>query len=113
MSDLNPRDFLAGRNTVLLSFLRSVAPSKNPNSYQFAILVESVYHLRNNNLILPHSFMANLIQTFISGSKTVTALNGKLLAGGSDTTYRTWLKENALEIELPVEDSDIFVDNVG
>ena len=113
MKNLDSQDFLAGRNQVLLSFLRAVAPSKDPNSYQLAMLVENVYHIRNNNLVLPHSFMTNLIQTFISGSKTVTALNGKLLAGGSDTTYRIWLRQNAEEMELPSEDSDIFVDNVG
>ena len=57
--------------------------------------------------------MLNLIQTFISGSKTVTTLNGKLLPGGSDTTYRLWLTTNAEPIEYPTGDSDIFIDNCG
>ena len=45
MQNLDSQDFLAGRNQVLLSFLRAVAPSKDPNSYQLAMLVESVYHI--------------------------------------------------------------------
>ena len=113
MMQLNTHEFLKGRNAVLMAFLRSIAPSKNPNSYQLALVVEAIYHLRNNNLILPHCFMLNLIQTFISGSKTVTTLNGKLLPGGSDTTYRLWLTTNAEPIEYPTGDSDIFIDNCG
>ena len=95
METLHPRTFLSDRNEVLKTFLWSIAPSKDPYSYQVAMVVETIYHMRNNNLILPHSFMSNLIQTFISGSKTVTTINGKLFAGGGDTTYRKWLKQNA------------------
>ena len=41
-------------------------------------------------------FSCYLIQTFVSSSKTVTVLNGKILPGASDTTYRCWLKDNGL-----------------
>ena len=36
MMQLNTHEFLKGRNAVLVAFLRSIAPSKNPNSYQLA-----------------------------------------------------------------------------
>ena len=58
------------------------------------MVVEAIYHLKNSNLIIPHCFLANLAETFISGSKTVTAINGKILPSASDTTYRKWLNEN-------------------
>ena len=77
------------------------------------MIIESVYHLKNNNLILSHSFLANLIQTFVLGSKTVTTINGKIVAGRSDTSYRKWLQTNAKEIPYPAKDSDIYIDNVG
>ena len=113
MSSLHPRDFLNDRNKVLMSFLRSIVPSTRHYSHQLAMIVESIYHLKNNNLILPHSFLANLIQTFISGSKTVTTINGKIIAGGSDTSYRKWLNDNAKPLTYPSHDSDIYIDNVG
>ena len=77
MEKMEPKEFLAGRNSALLSFLCGIVPHKDPHSYQFAtlLLVENVYNLKNNNLVLPHNFMANLIQTFISGSNSVTAVN--------------------------------------
>ena len=113
METLNTKDFLDERDGILVSFLRLLVLSSKQDSYQLAIAIESIYHLRNNNLILPHNFLANLIQTFVLGSKTVTTINGKIIGGGSDTTYRRWLNKNARQIEFPNEDSDIFVDNVG
>ena len=113
MSTLNTRSFLAERNLTLMSFLRSVLPQNRSDLYQLAMVVENIYHLKNSNLVLPHCFLSNLIQTFISGSKTVTSINGKVLAGGGDTTYRNYLQDNAKPISYPSGDSDIFIDNVG
>ena len=36
-----------------------------------------------------------------------------MLAGGSDITYRGWLKDNTKPIEYPADDSDVFIDNCG
>ena len=69
MSTLNTRSFLAERNLTLMSFLRSVLPQNRSDLYQLAMVVENIYHLKNSNLVLPHSFLANLIQTFISRFK--------------------------------------------
>ena len=62
-----------------------------------AVIVEAIYHLKNNNLILPHCFLSNLVEIFISCSKTVTAINRKILLSVSDTKYRKWLNENGKE----------------
>ena len=113
LSTMTPSAFLADRNPTLLSFIRSIVCHKDPNSFQLASIVENIYNLRNNNLVLPHNFVTNLIQTFTSGSKTVTAINGKINSGGSDTTYRSWLQDNSIEIPYTTEDSDIFIDNCG
>ena len=43
------------------------------------------------NWIFPHCFVANLIQSTISGSKTVTMSNGKVFPGGGYTRFRSWL----------------------
>ena len=43
----------------------------------------------------------------------MTAINGKINSGGSDTTYRSWLQDNSIEIPYTTEDSDIFIDNCG
>ena len=79
-----------------------------------AVIVEAIYHLKNSNLILPHCFLANLVETFISSSKTVTAINAKILPSASDTTYRKWLNENGKEKNVvPSCDLDLYVDNIG
>ena len=113
MKNLDTPEFLGNRNNILMAFLLSIYPAKDPNSFQLAMVVESIYNLRKSTLVLPHCYMTNLVQKSILGSKSVTALNGKLLAGGSDTTYRNWLKFNAVPIEYPAGDSDIFIDNCG
>ena len=96
-TNLDSKSFLKKVNPILTSFLSSVA-GININTttcseylYKFCIVVEAILHLKNQNLVLPHCFLLNLIETFISGSKTVTSLNGKVLPCASDTTYRKWL----------------------
>ena len=114
------KSYLLNRDPLLLSFL-SNAVGLNVNLcndqlklYQLSVIVESVYHLRNQNMILPHCFVAKLIKTFISGSKTLSALNGKLLPAASDTTYRDWLKANSSKKLTPPEDVNLYVyfDNI-
>lgn len=58
---------------ILATFLHLLSASWK-HSYQLATAVETVYHLKNNNIILPFSFLANLIQTLIFGSKKVTTI---------------------------------------
>ena len=59
--------------------------------------MEAIYHPKNTNLVLSDCFLTNLVETFISGSKTVTAINGKILPEANDTSYRKWLNEYGRE----------------
>ena len=66
------------REPILVSFLGGIISKNHCNPFLLAVIVEAIYHLKNSNLILPDCFLANLVETFISGSKTVTAINGKI-----------------------------------
>ena len=55
--------------------------------YTFSVSIESIYHVKNRNLVLPHTFIANLIQRVTSGSATVAEVNGKISPAASNTTY--------------------------
>ena len=79
--------YLAEREPILISFLKGIVSKSHCNRFLLAVIVEAIYHLKNTNLILPHCFLTNLVEIFISGSKTVTAINGKILPGASDTSY--------------------------
>ena len=89
LKSINSLEFIRARDPYLVRFFQSAVGVKlSPNTtrqvlFNFAVAIEAVYHLRNLNLILPHCFRVNLIETFISGSKTVTALNGKVLPAAS------------------------------
>ena len=55
--------------------------------------------------MLPFSFLSNIIQTFITGSKLVLTNNGKLPGGAKDSTYQTWLSTNAADPrKTPLDD---------
>ena len=97
---------------MLVSFLEGIISKNHCHSFLLAVIVEAIYHFKNNNLILPHSFLANLVETFISGSKAVTAINGKILPSASGTTYRKWLNENKKNVD-PNCDLDVYFDNIG
>ena len=71
--------------------------------------MEAIYHLKNSNLILPHCFLTNLVETFIPGWKTVTAINDKILPEASDMSNRKWMNKNG----IPYCDLDVYVDNIG
>ena len=58
--------------------------------------------------------MINLEQSLVSGSKTVTAVNGKISAGGSYTSVQKWLNEQGSEpLKSPDGDLVTFFDNIG
>ena len=113
------RNFLEKCNSILLAFIQSIT-NRRLNSlnidkmFHFASVIEHIYHLGNYNLVLPHNFVANLIQTLTSGSKTVTEINAKISPGGSDPTYRSWLKVLGGEkLRTPSGDMDFYIDNIG
>ena len=59
-------------------------------------------------------FVINFEQSLVSISKTVTAVNGKISAGGSYTSVQKWLNEQGSE-PLKLFDSILvtFFDNIG
>ena len=58
--------------------------------------------------------MINLEQSLVSGSKTVTAVNGKISAGGSYTLVQKWLNEQGSKpLKSPDGNLVTFFDNIG
>ena len=80
----------------------------------FVNTIEMCYHLRNFQLVLPFSFLGNLIQSSISGSKIVSVINGKTSPGGSYTTFKNWIAEKG-KIQLPCLSGVIYIffNNIG
>ena len=83
---------------------------------QFAscISIESIYYLRNFNIVLPYSFLKISLQSRISGSKTVTTVNGKLHPSGSYPVIQRWLEGQGSDpIDSLCGDLITFFDNIG
>ena len=78
------------------------AQSNTPLLFSVALAVEMIYFIRNLNLILPHSFLINLVQMFVSGSKTTSMINGKISPGASYPSYKSWLKIQGAEKVSPL-----------
>ena len=119
LRNLDSKKFLQQCNSMLLAFLLSVTGRKLESMdsimlYTLSVSIESIYHVKNRNLVLPHTFTSNLLQTVTSGSKTVTEVNGKISPAASDTTYRTWFYNQGLEkLATPKGNVDVFIDNIG
>ena len=84
LQTLDSKQFILARVPLLVNFIANVVgysierTTDHQYLFAFASTIENIYHLKNQNAILPHSFLINLIQSFVSGSKTVTALNNSL-----------------------------------
>ena len=79
---MNSEIYSEQRNSLLVSFLSGVTGMdyKRENEkikFSIASCIENIYFLRNLNLVLPYTFVANLVQSYTSGSKTVSVINGK------------------------------------
>ena len=59
--------------------------------YAIALVVEMIYFIQKLNLVLPHCFLLNILQSFVSGSKTVSVLNGKISPSAGYTTWKNAL----------------------
>ncbi|XP_057301718.1 uncharacterized protein LOC130636116 [Hydractinia symbiolongicarpus] len=92
LMNLGSQSFLLERDEFISSFICSIASIKIEDQtnktflYCLAVTVEMIYFLQNQNVILPHCFMMNLVQAFVSGSKIVSVVNGKAAPGASYTT---------------------------
>ena len=77
-----------------------------------AVAVEMIYFIYNLNLVLLHCLLINLLQSFVSGSKKVSILNGKVTPA-EYTTYKAWLLNfESNKIQWPAEDVVTYFDNV-
>ena len=103
LQQLNFSDYLANRDKCVVAFLAGSSgiafdKERDPQvKYGSCVVVEAIYFLRNLNVILPYSFLSNLIQSLVSGSKTVTRINGKVIPSGSYPTIQSWLEEQGKE----------------
>ena len=120
LSTLNLKDYLKERNQMLLSFINGCCNISYEHEehevllYSLASTVEMIYFIRNLNLVLPCSFLVNLQQSFVSGSKTVSCLNGKISPGAGYTTYKKWLDiQGKNELKCPDSEVMTFFDNIG
>ena len=116
---LNSKDFLKSCHPTFLDFISGCTGryldriNDTKLLYRYAVVVESIYHLKNSNIVMPHCFTMNLLQ--ISGSKTVTCVNGKLLPGSGDNTMCQWWEMQGSQVLTVPRSIDIAIwyDNVG
>ena len=120
LQQLNFSDYLASWDKCVVAFLEGSFGSafekeRDPQvKYSACVVVEAIYFLRNLNVILPYAFLSNLIQSLVSGSKTVTRINRKVIPSGRYPTIQTWLEEQGKEpLETPSGDIISFFDNIG
>lgn len=120
LCELDPKEFIFQRESILMSFIEGVSGRNLKNEgdsatiFYLASLIENIYFLVNFNWILPHSFVSNLIQSFISKSKIVTTINGKIYPAGGYSSYLTWLKDVGSEmLKSPTGDVETYFDNIG
>lgn len=67
--------------------------------------INHIKYLRSLNLVLPYSFLLNIVESLISGLKTVTAINEKLYPCGRYPVIQSWLEEQgSVPIKSPAED---------
>ena len=73
-----------------------------------------IYFIRNFNLVLPYRFLVNILQYFVSSSKTVSALYGRVTPEASYSTYKKWVNANGKKaLKRPKDDQVTFFDNIG
>ena len=112
LSDLDSKSYLNQRNQLVLSFIDGCCDIKyrqqtnNCLMFALSILIEMFYYIRNLNLILPHCFLVNLRQSFVSGSKSVSSLNGKISPSTGYTSYKKWVEHQGSNV-LVCPDGDI------
>ena len=119
---INVNTYIKDRNPLIIAFLEGLSQKEflsnnnpsNSTKFQFCCLLENIYCMTNLNWVLPMSFLSNLVQSLVSGSKIVSLLNGKLTPGGSYSTYLNWLKEvGNQKLVCPKGDVQTYLDNIG
>ena len=90
------------RNKLLVCFLIGVGNLEfsvelEQIQYAFANTLEMSYYVQNLNLVLPRCFLISLVQSRISGLKSVSLVNSKTSPGGGYITLRSWLEFHGTE----------------
>ena len=117
---LDLRNYLRERNQVVLQFINGCCninykdQTNTTTLFTIAIALEMIYFIRNINLVLPHCFLVNLLQSFVSRSKTVSTLNGKVTPESSYLTYKKWVSVKGKDI-VKCSDGDqvTFFNNIA
>ena len=110
-------EFIRNWNEKLVSFLLGISDTtlsslSEKTAFTFAVAIEQIYYLHHHNIVLPHSFISNLIQFYTSGSKAVPVLNGKVSPNGSYPTPGNWMSEHGKsKMVVPDGDLETYFDN--
>ena len=111
LANIETIEFIRTQNEKLLSFLLGISDTtltslSENTAFTYAVAIEQIYYLRHHNIVLPHSFISNLIQFYTSGSKAVPALNGKVSPNGIYPTPGNWMSEQG-KSKMAVPDGDL------
>ena len=91
METFSLQHYLSYQDKVISAFFEGVTGIKftdeksivsKQTRYQIGYALETVQSLANPKSVLLLSFLCNLVQTMISGSKTGSKINGKISASG-------------------------------
>ena len=108
--------FLEGVNPIVFNFVTALTGQETISANKLNVLcvcIENLYKCVNYRFIGPTSFTINLLVYILSGSEKALNILSAHGCGGSYTTIKTWLKDNASEELHYSLDEDVitFFDN--
>lgn len=120
LKTMDTKNYLGERNQLVFGFINDCCDinyreqSDNLMLFTITVTVEMIYFIPNLNLVLSHCFLINLLQSFVSGPKKVSTVNGKVTPGAGYTTYKAWLINfGSNKIQCPTEDVVTYFGNIG
>lgn len=105
LTNIDVNKWINDKNCIIRGIVNGVA-GKNTSDYVKAKAIESVYHVRNTQVVLPLSFSEAIVEYSITNSKLASNLKGASSASGHYQTQRDWLTEQA-STPLPPVSGDI------
>lgn len=113
LNDMEINKYLKELNPNIISLVKILSGcSLEEDSYRVAILLESLYKLRNANFVGPVSVLQNLTILSMTNSKTAVDIIGSAGAGGKYTTLCRWLSNiPANPLKCPPGDVLFVFDN--
>ena len=103
LCNIDSRNFINNRIKGVVSFFLGLTDVDLSNAtekvlFSFTNAIECLYYLRNFQVILPLSFICNVIQFYTYGSKTMSVTNGKISPGGSYLIVHNWLADRGKKL---------------